>query len=82
MPQLNIHLTPEFQKNLTEYMRLQRLRTKSEAVRHAVREALERARSQRRPADFTAWLGLGNRAPQNPHPRFPSDDDLWNEAGW
>jgi hypothetical protein len=27
--------------------------------------------------DFRAWLGLGTRIPQNPSPRFKSDDDLW-----
>ena len=78
MPQLNIHLTPEFQRSLVEYMRLRHLKTKSEAVRQAVSEALERERSRRRAADFATWLGLGNRAPQNPRPRFHSDDDLWS----
>ena len=77
MPQLNMHLTPEFQQSLADYMRLRHLKTKSEAIRQAVREALERERSRRRTADFTAWLGLANRVPQNPHPRFTSDDDLW-----
>jgi hypothetical protein len=75
---MNIHLTPEFQQSLLEYMRLRHLKTKSEAVRTAVREALERELSRRRTADFTSWLGLGNRAPQNPRPRFRSDDDLWS----
>ena len=77
MPQLNIHLTPDFQHTLTEYMRLRRLKTKSEAVRQAVFEALERERSRRQPADFSAWLGMATRAPLNPNPRFASDDDLW-----
>lgn len=77
MPQLNMHLTPEFQQSLADYMRLRHLKTKSEAIREAVREALERERSRRRTADFTTWLGLANRVPQNPHPRFSSDDDLW-----
>lgn len=77
MPQMNIHLTPEFQQSLLEYMRLRHLKTKSEAVRQAVQEALERERSRRQTTDFTTWLGMGNRAPQNPHPRFQSDDDLW-----
>jgi hypothetical protein len=27
--------------------------------------------------DFRSWIGLGNAAPQNPNPRFNSDDDLW-----
>lgn len=77
MPQLNIHLTPEFQLNLSEYMRLRHLKTKSEAVRQAVIEALERERSQRQPADFSTWLGMALDAPLNPKPRFASDADLW-----
>ncbi len=79
MPQLNVHLTPEFQRSLAEYMRLRDLKTKSEAVRQAVLEALEVQISRRRTADFGSWLGLGNRAPQNPEPRFRRDDDLWTE---
>ena len=78
MPQLNIHLTPEFQRCLSEYMRLRQLKTKSEAVRQAVREALEEARCDRPTADFKSWLGIGNRSPQNPQPQFHSDDDLWD----
>ncbi len=78
MPQLNIHLTPEFQRSLAEYMRLRHLKTKSDAIRQAIREALERERSRRQTPDFTTWVGLGNRAPLSPHPRFRSDDDLWS----
>lgn len=29
-------------------------------------------------ADFLTWLGLGNRGPCNPNPRFLSDDELWS----
>ncbi len=78
MPQLNIHLTPEFQQYLREYMRLRQLKTKSEAVRQAVREALEKARASRPKADSQSWLGIGNRLPQNPQPQFSSDDELWD----
>lgn len=78
MPQLNLHLTPEFERNLLEYMRLRHLRTKSEAVRQAIRESLEREHRRRQTPDFTTWVGLANRAPLNPAPRFRSDDDLWS----
>ena len=27
--------------------------------------------------DFSEWLGLGLREPQNPNPRFSNDDALW-----
>jgi hypothetical protein len=78
LPQLNLNINDEFQRNLVEYMRLCHLKTKSEAIRQALREALARERSRRQSADFTTWLALGNRAPQNPNPRFHSDDDLWS----
>jgi hypothetical protein len=31
--------------------------------------------------DFGEWLGLAKRAPQNPNPKFKSDDDdvLWEK---
>ena len=78
MSQLNVHVTPDFQRELTEYMRIRRLKTKSEAVRQAVHEALDHERRERQTADFGSWLGLGNRAPRSGNPRFSSDDDLWN----
>jgi Arc/MetJ-type ribon-helix-helix transcriptional regulator len=78
MPQFNLHLTPDFEKAIDELMRLRRIRTKSDAVRVAVLEAVERERRSRNAPDFSAWLGLGRRAPENPNPRFRSDDDLWS----
>jgi hypothetical protein len=77
MPQLNIHLTPEFEKALTEYMRLRRVKTKSDAVRLAVLEAVDRERRQQPAPHFLQWLGLGRQARENPTPRFRSDADLW-----
>jgi hypothetical protein len=32
---------------------------------------------ERPKTDFSEWLGLGLREPQNPNPRFPDDDSLW-----
>src|SRR5436305_5480604 len=55
MPQLNIHLTPEFEAALTEYMRLRRVRTKSDAVRLAIQEAVERERRHRVTPNFARW---------------------------
>ncbi|HYG64161.1 MAG TPA: hypothetical protein VEL74_16415 [Thermoanaerobaculia bacterium] len=77
MPQLNLHLTEEFEEALDELMRLRQIRTKSEAVRWAVLSAAERERRRRAPTEFSKWLGLGHREPENPSPRFRSDDDLW-----
>jgi Arc/MetJ-type ribon-helix-helix transcriptional regulator len=78
MSQINVHLTTEFEQALAELMRLRQIKTKSDAIRAAVQEALERERRRRETPDFSRWLGLGTKAPENPTPRFRSDDDLWS----
>jgi len=78
MPQLNLHLSPEFEQALAEFMRHRHIRTKSDAVRLAVLEAVERERRAYRAPDFSQWIGLGKQAPENPHPKFQSDADLWS----
>lgn len=80
MSQLNIHLTQEFEHRLSRLMRVRQIKTKSEAVRIAVEETLERSLERGAPAtDFHSWIGLGCKAPLNPLPRFRSDDDLWGD---
>jgi len=78
MAQINIHLTTEFEQALTEFMRLRQIKTKSDAIRTALQEALVRERHRREAPDFSRWVGLGTQAPENPSPRFRSDDDLWS----
>ena len=78
MPQLNIHLTDEFSQQLEQFMRLRSLKTKSSAVREAVRSALKHELEQRERADFESWIGLATRSPINTKPQFNSDDDLWS----
>lgn len=78
MAQLNINVTPSFERALTRLMRIRRLKTKSEAVRIAVEEALAASSRRVGAADFTAWIGLGTSAPQNPTPRFPDHASLWS----
>lgn len=81
MSQLNMHTTPEFEEDLSRLMELRDIPTKSEAIRRAVREALDRARSARaRDLDFRDWLGAAREAELNPRPRFSSEDDLWRVA--
>jgi hypothetical protein len=77
MAQLNLHVTPQFEADLRRLQRLRGVRTKSEAVRLAVRETLERDLRGAARADFHEWVGLGLRAPANPSPRFASDAELW-----
>ncbi len=77
MAQLNINMTPQFEKALGRFMRIRRIKSKSEAVRVAVSEGLQRGIEENGVCDFADWLGLGLKAPQNPEPRFRSHDDLW-----
>lgn len=75
---MNLHLTPEFERHLAQLMRLRKIPTKSEAIRIAVRESLERM-AFRKPFDFSRWAGAALKAAPNPKPRFQSDDDLWEK---
>lgn len=77
MAQLNINLTQDFEVSLKRFMRLRGVRTKSEAIRLAVREGVERSLERAGRTSFREWLGAALKADLNPHPRFASDDDLW-----
>lgn len=77
MGQLNINLTPEFERDLKSYMKKKGLSQKSEAIRQAVKEAL--ALKGEKKIDFSSWIGLALKYPQNPNPRFKTDDDLWGD---
>lgn len=77
MGQFNMHVTPDFDQALAELMRRRRVATKSEAIRMAVLETVARLRGERSRVDFREWIGAGLAVPCNPHPRFRSDDDLW-----
>jgi Arc/MetJ-type ribon-helix-helix transcriptional regulator len=81
MAQLNVHVTPEFEEALARLVRLRKLRSKSEAVRVAVHETLERETRRVDAPDFRSWIGAALKAPLNPNPRFQSDDDLWEKPG-
>ena len=77
MSQLNIHMTPAFERVLKRLMEVRKIRTKSEAIRLAVEESLERELRDASSTDFTSWLGIGKTVPENPTPRFPSHEALW-----
>lgn len=77
MSQINLHVKPDFERDLERFMRIRGIRTKSEAIRIAVREGLERARAVPRAKGFTKLAGAGLAAATNPDPRFKTDDDLW-----
>jgi len=77
MSQLNIHVTPGFEKDLSKYMKLKHIQTKSEAIRVAIKEGILHASAQTKPVDFSDWVGLGLKVPMNKKTKFSSDDDLW-----
>ena len=77
MSQLNLNVTPEFEKDLKNYMKNKRIDQKSEAIREAVREAAARLATHATSPDFRSWLGLGLKVSPKSHVRFTSEDDLW-----
>jgi hypothetical protein len=76
VPQINLHVTDRFEKDLRRFMRARGIPTKSAAIRTAVLEGCERSAGAAKETDFRAWLGLGNRGPGKRR-RFRSHDDLW-----
>ena len=77
MKQLNLNVTPEFERDLHRYMKTKGITQKSDAVRQAVHEAARPGIANAR-YDYRAWLGLGLKHPLNPKPRFDSEDALWS----
>lgn len=77
MRQININVTPEFEKDLQRLMKLRKYRTQSEAIRTAVHEAAKPA-ARTKPGSLRQLLGAALKAPMNPKPRFQSEDDLWS----
>lgn len=77
MRQLNLNVTPEFERDLRQFMKQRRIARQTDAIRLALREAVTRA-GIGGDYDFRAWLGLGLKAPLRSKPRFQSEDDLWS----
>ncbi len=77
MGQINIILSPEFERDLQELMKIRGIRTKSDAIRIAVREIVHRGPAPDT-TQFGELLGAGLRSPMNPKPRFSAEDDLWS----
>ncbi len=59
MPQLNINLTPSFEEKLERFMKIRGIPNKSDAVRIAVQEGLERSLAVQTTCDFR--LDRGSR---------------------
>ncbi len=37
------------------------------------------AQSEQKPFSWSSMIGIANRGPRNPNPRFTSDDQLWEK---
>ena len=77
MRQININVTPGFERDLRHYMRAKNLTTKSDAIRQALREAVAQDTGAT-DVDFRSWLGRALRAPLRRRRRFRNEDDLWS----
>jgi len=76
LPQLNINISDDFQKDLEAFMQARGIKTKSEAIKLAIKEAANLARRQQT-TDYQSWLGSGLKADLNETRRFNTEDDLW-----
>ncbi len=77
MAQLNINQTPEFEEDLQRLMSLRKYRSKSEAIRLAVKECVARALESGPDCNFSDWLGLA-RQNENVNPRFKNHSEIWD----
>ncbi len=78
MAQLNINQTPEFDSDLARLMRVRKIRTKSEAIRLAVKESLQRALEESSSSSYGDWIGMACGTGENPNPRFQDHSELWS----
>ena len=62
MAQINLHTTPDFEKNLEKLMRKRSLKSKSDAIRIAVAEAAEKAEDSSKERDWSI-IGWVHRLP-------------------
>ena len=79
MAQLNLNLTREFLKDLQTYMKLKGIPTKSEAIRCALREGVQRLTAARRQTSYRDWIGKALKAPPREGVKFKDEDSLWKE---
>ena len=80
MSQLNIHMTPAFERALKRLMRTRGIKTKSEAIRLAVQEPLQRP-AEHPPVDWKELVGIANKFPGAPRDQWLSEDELWESTG-
>ena len=76
MAQLNLNLTPQFEKDLEKYMKHRGIKTKSDALRSALHEIVTLIATSKK-SDFSSWLGAGLKAEPRRDRKFKSEDDIW-----
>lgn len=74
-----MHLKPDFEQALERLIRIRGFNSKSEAIRTAVKEALENAVAIKGHVHFSDWIGTAGIRSENPNPRFSHNDQLWGE---
>jgi hypothetical protein len=79
MSDLTITITSDVRASLEAFMRTRGLGSASEAIQVAVQEGLEKVPNRQSSTDFRTLIGLAGGVPENPNPRFKSDDDLWEK---
>ncbi len=77
MKQLNLNINKDFERDLKLVMKARRNKTKSDVLRDLVHDEAERLRKAAN-FDFTSLIGVALKYPQNPNPKFKSEDDLWS----
>ena len=66
MKQLNLNVTPEFERDLKLFMKRKGIKRKSDATRCAIREVASRTIVPK--TDFRSWIGVAAKDPPNPNP--------------
>lgn len=79
MGQLNMQLTPEFQRNLERAMKKLGARTKSEAIRRAIEEAAKKPAGGRPRVSWRDLLETARTESARKTGRFASHADLWRD---
>ena len=76
MAQINLHVDDDFSAVLADFMRVSGVKTKSAAIRLAVRQSLRAMVGESPRPAVEGWVGLAVDG-SNPSPRFASHDALW-----
>lgn len=77
MRQLNLIVTPEFERDLKKLIKARKYPNQSAAIRAAVHDAVQQ-KAPEKSRDWHSLLGAALRYPANPKPRFKTEDDLWS----